>query len=234
MPTGIAIVKYYDCPSNPRQANDNLGVAYIFDRRISHVADPHDFSDRAAFEEHQASLPLRHKDKMLEQCRHNIYCYEHGGITLSLRPATPAGSSVGVMYTTRRRIRSYACASTPPPPRQAAVCIRLGLCPQVIPNKHFGNQSREQQQRRHRRLTRPAHFLTPATPPETMCIIITIRHRQPPQPKHKGRRCYNPAALPSCAPAPPQPRKHTQRCRQQLLLSASPPAKPIRSSRPYA
>lgn len=107
MPDGhIAIVKYDECPTNPRQTNDNLGIAYIFDRRLN-IADSHNFSGRAEFLAHQASLPARHPDKMLEQYRYPIHCYEHGGVTLSLRPTTPAGSIIGVTYTTRKRIRDF-------------------------------------------------------------------------------------------------------------------------------
>ena len=108
MPDGhIAIVKYDESPANPRQANDNLGIAYIFDPRLNHLADEHNFSACAEFEGYQASLPMRHPDKMLEQYRYDIHCYEHGGITFSLWPTTPAGAIVGVMYTTRQSIRSY-------------------------------------------------------------------------------------------------------------------------------
>lgn len=105
LPDGhVAITTYDPCPDNPRRTNDHLGIVDIFVHRYD-VGDEHDFASLGEFQDYQDSLPARHPDKALYQTA--VHCYDHGGYTLSLRPTTPQGGTVGVCFTTRERIRAH-------------------------------------------------------------------------------------------------------------------------------
>ena len=69
------------------------------------MGDEHGFETREDFEAHQESLPARHPGKARHQT--DVHCYEHGGVTLSLRPTTPAGRIAGVCFTTGERLRAH-------------------------------------------------------------------------------------------------------------------------------
>ena len=109
LPDGhMAIAGYDPNPDHPRRTRDNLGIVHILGSHRS-AGDEHGFETREDFEEHQTSLPERHPGKARRLT--DVHCYEHGGITLSLRPTTPAGGVVGVCFTTGERLRAHGLRS---------------------------------------------------------------------------------------------------------------------------